>query len=519
MKALSIALLFLILTNVSAKNHHISKASNSNGKVKKSNLLLHHFKKNPGLPYLPIGKSASTQSSNSNWDYTLQLDSMVLVDDSKDEYTYNKNGDVTKIIIYEWDAGLWVNSIKYGYTYDNNGNMTFLNILIWDDGQWVNYYKYDLSYDNSNNMISWVYQSWEPDQWVNAGKHEYTYDNSGKLILYNQYTSSLDQWENNSKNEYVYDNNATLVLVYVWETDQWVNFQKIEYSYNNSGNIISSLWYDWEDSVWENTGKVEYTYNNIGNTTLYMYYTWLSEQWVNSEKIEYNYDNSNNMILHNEYRWEFNQWINSAKSEETYDHSVSILDVAYPNDIQSPDLLTWITTWYGSGNNNKLDSAKLFNWNDTTSSWDINFDIKYYYSPFIVPIFDDHPLICKNSTGPLSIKSNPTGSLLYLTNHSGSDIAVSIYSIGGKTAKRIIVPKSGMVLDVSSLSAGIYFVKFTGRSTGSSVASFVKWQKKVLWNMEGAIGRSGGKMNIQYMPRTGGLYNSEKITEILTSAW
>ena len=279
-------------------------------------------------------------------------------------------------------------------------------------------------------------------------------------------TWSSEQWENVMKIEYSYDTIGipTEVMTYEWELTEWVNIEKEEYTYNNSENKLLILSYDWADSVWVNFWKAEYTYNNSGNTTLSVDYTWKDSQWINYNKIEYSYDNNGNMILSVGHEWEETQWIYSEKTEVFYDVSVNITDIAFP--VSAP--------LYGPCNN-KPDSTKLFDWNDTTNTWDIDMDTKYYYSPFIVPIINDHPLVGKDRISPLSMKSNQTGTLLYFTNHSGSDIAISIYSISGKMTNRVVVPKTGKVLDVSSIASGIYFIKFTDRNTNSAITSFIRW--------------------------------------------
>jgi hypothetical protein len=84
MKTLSIVIiLFLIFTNVSAKNNRNPIIYDSNTLTKNNGIALNHLKKNHLLPYLPIVKSSLIQNRDNNFDYTLQLDSLVLVDDSK----------------------------------------------------------------------------------------------------------------------------------------------------------------------------------------------------------------------------------------------------------------------------------------------------------------------------------------------------------------------------------------------------------------------------------------------------
>ncbi len=128
------------------------------------------------------------------------------------------------------------------------------------------------------------------------------------------------------------------------------------------------------------------------------------------------------------------------------------------------------------GNNEGKHSGVYFlDWDTTTNTWDIDINVKYYYSPFIVPILNDHPLISNNATGPFTVQGNQTGSSLTFTNHSGSDIDVAIYSLNGKRAKRVVVPETGLAIDISFLSSGVYFIEYFDRNTASVITSFLKW--------------------------------------------
>ncbi len=441
-------------------------------------IALPHLQRNPNVPYRQTGRPKIFHRHNENREYKLKLDSMVYVEYAKYVYTYNNSGDVTLTTVDEWIGGEWVKSINYKYTYNNSGDIITQNLQMWEEDLWVDYMKGEFTYDTNGNLLTQVFQMWEEDQWNNFVKHEYTYDTDGKLIAYNNYSGTSRQWENATKNEYTYDSNgnATRVIVYLWESDKWANSQKNEFSYSNSGYILIGHFYTWEDSLWVNFEKYEYTYNSSDNTSLCAVYSWEEDQWANYEKGEYTYDNNDNMVLYIWYEWEETQWVNSEKYEGFYNLSVNFNDVKYPNVLKIPDVLTWPSYWYGNAGTNIADSGKNYYWKDSTSTWEIELDGKMYFSPLIVPIINNPSLSDKYAKNPLTLQSNRVGSLLSLTNHTGSDIDLSIYSLNGKRVKRVIVPEAGMIIDISSLASGIYFFKYSHKNTVFPLISFVKWK-------------------------------------------
>ena len=471
MKTLSILIAIFVIAT--AKEHDTPVYPHLNGVYTSSNLASYKSINNHLIPFVSTFEQGITHNRKNNWIYKEKLDSAILVGTLKQHFTYNNNGNVTKAIYLVTDSsGLWVYFNKYEYNYDNNNDTVFVNISSWESGQWINDQKHEYVYDSSDKITCQLTQSWENDKWVNSRKQEFTYNNNGDLVLYFSYKWASDQWENDVKNEYVLNNfrNVSQVMVYSWDSTAWGNYEKIEYTYDNNDKVILSLWYFWTDTLWENSYKIEYTYNSQGNTTLFAEYVWEETQWVNNEKTVYNYDSFDNMVLDTTYVWDVNQWKNDYRVEVNYDLSISYSEVAYPV-FNSPELSVSMKAWYGTLNN-RSDSTKSFYW--TYINWEESSHQKLYFSPFIVPILNDQQLSSSYNNTPLTIHSKRSNSCLSIVNHSKLEIDLSIYSINGKVTKRCVVPKNGMLLDISHLASGVYFVKYTVRNTASVITSFVK---------------------------------------------
>lgn len=427
----------------------------------------------PGLMHAMMYGNFIADKSDST--YKIKLDSIVHIDEIKTEYVYNNNGRVTQLISSLSESGQWINEGNYEYFYDKNDNIIKSVVKFWDAGKWVDFLKNENTFDVNNNITLQITCTVESDKWINFAKYEYFYDNNNNITLLTHYARESDQWIVKFKNEYQCDlnGNITLITEYQRVADQWENLSKHEYTYDG-GKIILINAYNWNETLWENSGKYEYTYNTSGNTTLFIEYSWESDKWVNSSKCDYIYDSSDNMILSDYRDWESGQWTGYYKCSIAYDLSVDYSDIAFPEETTTPGIWITIPMWNGIINN-KPDSGMTYWWDTLTNNWDSGTKIYYHYSPFIVPIITPPPSINKNTTAPLTIQSDLTGSLLFFTNHSGSDIALSIYLLNGKRAKRVAVPETGLTLDISLLASGVHFVKYTDRNSVPVITSFVKW--------------------------------------------
>ena len=75
-----------------------------------------------------------------------------------------------------WSGGNWVNDWKEIYSYDANGNRIECLDQYWAGGNWVNDWKDTYSYDANGNMIEWLGQYWAGGNWINSYRYTYTYE-------------------------------------------------------------------------------------------------------------------------------------------------------------------------------------------------------------------------------------------------------------------------------------------------------------------------------------------------------
>lgn len=413
--------------------------------------------------------------------YTLKLDSCITVDTVKNEYIYYTTGNVKQIVTSLWKSGQWVKDYKIEYSYDPNGNCVMSIKYWWIFNYWSAIDKAEYQYNNNNNILSvYIYKDSmsnlnNVNEWKNNTKYEYEYTNTNYIKTTTSYSWRTDHWIFSAKNEYTTDNagRITLSTNYSWEDNQWKNAMKIEYLYNGNGYLTQKIFIAWILDKWENLEKFNYAYNFKGNTTLYSRSGWGSSKWVNHEKIEYTYDNNNNMILSSTYRWKNDLWNNYEKSSVNYDQSIYCSDVAFPQEHTTPVLYSPIIKWYGTLVN-KPDSTLVNIWDTTSNTWNNGTRKFYYFSPFIIPIITTNASKNMHKNAPIALGKSNNGSILLINNKPKFAAILEIYSVNGRMVKKINILGHDTIINISTLSTGVYWVKLSTRNSYSLVFSLIK---------------------------------------------
>jgi len=343
--------------------------------------------------------------------------------EDKYEYTYDANGNETVYISYTWENNAWVKDEKEEYTYDAKGNTIEEIDYSWENNAWVPNWKYEYTYDANDDMTEHISYSWEDNAWIPNWKDEYTYDANRNQIMYIFYywNESDDIWEegNMSKYELTYDadNNVTIKIDYYWDSEEedWIERVKDEYTYDANGNQIGNISYSWEDDDWVAGYKGEYAYDANGNPTMQAEYYWDDEE---------------------------NDWVGRYKTENTFDLSYSIADLILP--------------WgYDEEIYNKPTKSIYYDWDGT--DWVEGTMLVFYWSDHIVGI----PTITNYE---LQVYPNPTTGQLRITNYElRENTVIEIFDIYGKNVTPLTSHSSPLILDISHLTNGMYFLKIDNK--------------------------------------------------------
>ena len=163
--------------------------------------------------YLNIVTNIYKDNTNNNWYYF-----------SSDEYTFNSLGKETHYISSLWNktTQVWENDYKTEFNYDsfqnNTSSVTYINVTPGINPSWELHSKDEYSYDTNGNQILLAEYKWDNvnSLWVGLFKVEDAFDSSGKRNLKTDYNwdSSNRSWVGSSKSEITYDSNGNEAFNY-----------------------------------------------------------------------------------------------------------------------------------------------------------------------------------------------------------------------------------------------------------------------------------------------------------------
>jgi hypothetical protein len=216
------------------------------------------------------------------------------------------------------------------------------------------------------------------DSGVYAGESKvvFSYNENGTCRSHTGYKMDnlTTQWKPDYLYKTFYDENGndTLNIISIWNsnTSSWKQYVKQQITYTSNGKDYTSNNYYWSEDQWETDTpyKHEFFCDNNGNDTLEIaYYKPSSSDWQKWYKMSYVYDESGNCISSTDYNWYLDSWDYDNKSEFTYDNNYSYEDLIMPQ------------TRFNL--KHKLTKESQYSYNSSSSSWDYDGEIVYYYSP------------------------------------------------------------------------------------------------------------------------------------------
>ena len=388
---------------------------------------------------------------------------------SKNSYSYDASTNLTVILLQTWSDGnsAWVDYVKADYTYDASGNMLSRIYQLWDQGitAWKNSQKDILVYDDSGNMLSALSQFWDDgsNDWKNNFRGDYTYNEAGKRLseIHQEWETSTNTWVNAVKLSLTYDVSENLLnhIIEFWDVEEstWVKNSQGINTYHATGNMATATTQFWDvpGSVWINAWYIVFTYDASGNRLTEVRQLWNTEtsSWGDYENFSYTWDNSDNMLSAIVQSWDTgnNNWLNDSKYEFQYD---------YDNEKVLATYYDWYDAWVPADG---AIGINLFG-NDLFWGYEVH-KIEFYYSTYTLGI-EDNP---SQENHSFEVYPNPAGKTVNIkfTTSSPESGNITIYDAFGKLVKEIptgnIFPGEYVFpVDVSSLEAGIYLIKWSG---------------------------------------------------------
>nr|MCR4898268.1 hypothetical protein [Acholeplasmatales bacterium] len=209
---------------------------------------------------------------------------------SKDETSYDENGNVLTWTETKYINGEWINDFKRECTYDENGNKLTCIDYKYINNDWVKICDIKTINGHMKTMLEINFNA--------NGEYEskcvYTYDENGNELTEIKSKYSNNEWVEVSNCFYI---NGERKTTYYLSFNQDGTFNsKYEYAYDNSGNTLTSICSKYSNNEWTYYEKYEYTYDANGNKLTEIKSKYSNNDWANESKNEYTYDENNNLL-------------------------------------------------------------------------------------------------------------------------------------------------------------------------------------------------------------------------------
>ncbi len=383
-------------------------------------------------------------------DFTFELGNT-----TREEITYNSNGDVVLNIAYD-EAGTVIGKIEHTYNVDNlliqrsEFSWNFNIESISEDRRYTYSYNVDgkleessLTYFVSNILIG-VFQE------------EYVYNDTGQLI--ENYTFFLDETETVTeitRTDYSYDIYGNINQELNYEpidslSSEWIVKDILGFVFDEDGNQLEFTLSVWDEnlSVWYVRYRDVFTYDSNGYQIDYFKQVWNDSLMIlsNTTKEEYERNSIGDVETAYYYTWDIlnAEWEVSTRREYTYDASI------LPEQLILPDEL-------GDWHNFKGKREEFVNyfWDDDEGVWLPHLRNRYHYSEQdlstnVSDVFESDILIYPNPTSNF---------IVFDVENIDTYSKVQLFDMQGKNVlTRTISPNNRLY--VNYLSSGVYLYEF-----------------------------------------------------------
>lgn len=340
------------------------------------------------------------------------------------------------------NAGVWEDESKREYTYDNDGNVSEENYFIWDTNteSWMIYENITNTYNGSNRITQALHKDSNNGVLVNSYRTDYTYDDDGKLLDLKDYDYENGSWVLIGMTKLNYNGD---VLDYSEETDlEDDEYNESEFQFEDGVLQNINIYAEDESGELGPESKREYSYNLLGLINEIKSFDWVDGDWVaNSEITTKTYDALGN-ILTNVEMYDSESYTDTY----TYDTSELLEDYIHP----FVDNLGFDGLFDDYNYVSKL----------TSSSDSDSYRTVYQYT-------GDDALASTEDFNLSNVKiyPNPSSDFVSISLVDKELEKIELYTVLGKK----IVTEYTEKLDIQNLTQGVYLLK--GTTTDGSVFS------------------------------------------------
>jgi hypothetical protein len=249
---------------------------------------------------------------------------------SKEDYTYDANGNMTSSLRYIWNGIGWDNSMKMTWAYNSANNLISRAEYYGSGSAWTGSYQYLSTYNSAQDKTQELHQIWQNNAWQDWDKTVYTYDSNHNNLTETSSTYTNSAWVNSNKYMYAY-NSANAITGYTaqtWSGSAWKNSERATVNYDIANDPIYFLGELWNNNAWENDAQASFTCTNH-DVVRDESQSWINNTWVNDETNTYTYNPHHDELMHIQQVWGGTAYNNWAKHIRTYNASYKQLTYKY----------------------------------------------------------------------------------------------------------------------------------------------------------------------------------------------
>ena len=236
---------------------------------------------------------------------------------TKDEYSYDKNGNYISDVTYEY-GGVWHPVSKFEFGYDDNGLVTsavgykydYLNFSGARDevspDNWIPLFSVGIENDADNRYKQIDTFNYNGSSWDQDNRSKYTYLSAGEL-------QSVSAYQNGGHSQARVSNLELIALIeFAYDEDDYLTETKvqnasegspptpnslIDWTYNGVKQLVKVDLFNWNESMDSHTYYAEHQLSDHASDTgpsmiTCVTYSTDTQKWYNLSKMEIDYTNS-----------------------------------------------------------------------------------------------------------------------------------------------------------------------------------------------------------------------------------
>jgi hypothetical protein len=385
------------------------------------------------------------------------------INEEKDEFIYDANGNNTEYRYWYGDGDEWVKNtlVKKSFNADDRETQSIIFNFNPDNKTWdtisIEHNEY-----NTDGMIVVKYDSikhsYNSPPWeIKRITHFYDANKNDTTIINSEWYASINDWGLRLKTCNKFDSENRLIES---SSTDGVNYgNNLFYKYNADGYLDTVIGYrpimSGGNLTWQLNFRSEYSYTTEGwISQISMWNKSTTEDKMENTRVTINTYNTNGdkTEVINKLNSKYNGLINNDKTVNEYDDDFNLIKEEYFtwfNNIKEWHLQTTKTKVYKGG------LLRMATYQDANYNYPTNRDFYYYNgeTPTLSPVQESDEAV---------VFPNPVRSSLNIQNPGLNYNQVMVVSVSGELVEQQVLTSTRTVLNLADVKAGSYIVVLQG---------------------------------------------------------